>query len=70
MWSTHHVMKVLDEILPKTVIRTHGSDKLWMTLNIKREIKARQKAYTIGNEAKYKELSDKVSMLITKAKMN
>ena len=52
-------MKLLNEILPKIVIHTHGSDKPWMTPNIKREIKARQKAYTKGNETKYKELSDK-----------
>ena len=64
------VVQLLDEILPKTTIRTHGSDKPWMTSNIKREIKAWLKAYINGNKTKHKELSDKVSTLIVKAKMN
>ena len=64
------VVQLLGEILPKTTIRTHGSDKPWMASNIKREIKARQKAYINGNKTKYKELSDKVSPLIVKARMN
>ena len=64
------VVQLPDEILPKTTIRTDGSDNPWMTSNIKRDIKARQKAYINGNKTKHKELSNKVSTLIVKTKMN
>ena len=44
------------------------SDKPWMTSYIKREIKARQKAYTTGNMTKYRQLADKIIVLTKKAK--
>ncbi|CAB4032312.1 Hypothetical predicted protein [Paramuricea clavata] len=39
-----------------------------MTAYIKKEIKARQKAYTTGNMTKYRQLADKIITLIKKAK--
>ena len=39
-----------------------------MTPHIKKEIKARQRAFTSGNVTKHKELSEKVSVFIKRAK--
>ena len=39
-----------------------------MTAFIKREIKARQKAFSSGNVVRYKELCEKIARLIKKAK--
>ena len=36
---------MLDELLPKRAVRIHLSDKKWMTPNIKRKIKAKQKVH-------------------------
>ena len=47
---TNSIMEILNETLPETTIRVHVSDKPWMTSCIKREIKARQKAYTTAWE--------------------
>lgn len=65
---TNTVRDMLDEIIPETTIRAHASDKPWMSAYIKKEIKARQKAYTTGNTTKYRRLADKISTLIKKAK--
>jgi hypothetical protein len=58
----------LDEILPERTVRMHPTDKPWMTPRIKKELKARQHAYTIGDICQYKVLCDKVSGLISNAK--
>lgn len=47
-----------------------SSDKPWMTPRIKLEIKAREKAYTSGDNAKYEMLCRKVTSFISKAKAN
>ena len=65
---TNSNIEILDETIPETTIRVHVSDKPWMTPYIKREIKARQKAYTTGNMTKYRQLADKIIVLIKKAK--
>ena len=65
---TNSIIEILDETIPETTIRVHVSDKPWMTSYIKREIKARQKAYTTGNMTKYRQLADKIIVLIKKAK--
>ena len=44
--------------------------KPWMTPHIQKELKAQQRAYTTGDISHYKELCDKVSLLISKAKEN
>ena len=62
------VTQLLDDTLPETTIRTHVSDKPWMTSFIKRKIKARQRAFSSGDVIKYKELCDKIKTLIKKAK--
>ena len=60
----------LDDTLPKRSVRMHPTDKPWMTPHIKEELKARQRAYTTGDISHYKELCDRVSLLISKAKEN
>ena len=60
--------KILDETIHETTIRVHASDKPWMTSYIKREIRARQKAYTTGNMTQYRHLADKIITLIKRAK--
>ena len=67
---TSIIVRKLDELLPKRTVRIHPSDKPWMTPRIKLEIKARQKAYTSGDNAKYEMLCRKVTSLISKAKGN
>ncbi len=68
---TSTIARMLDEQLPKRTVRTHPSDKLWMTSRtIKLEIKARQKAYTSGDKARYEVLCEKVASLISKTKEN
>ena len=61
------VTQLLDDILPETTIRTHVSDKPWMTSFIKRKIEARQRAFSSRDVIKYKELCDKIKTLIKKA---
>ena len=65
---TNTIIDILDKTIPVTTIRTHASDKPWMMAYIKKEIKARQKAYTTGNMTKYRQLADKIITLIKKAK--
>ena len=65
---TATLVRHLDETLPVRTIRMHPTDKPWMTPRIKKELKARQHAYTIGDINEYKKLCDKVSGLISKAK--
>ena len=65
---TNSIIEILDETIPETTIRVHVSDIPWMTSYIKREIKARQKAYTTENMTKYRQLADKIIVLIKKAK--
>ena len=60
--------KILDETIPETTIRVHASDKPWMMSYVKREIRARQKAYTTGNMTQYRHLEDKIITLIKRAK--
>ena len=64
---TNTIIDILDKTIHVTTIRTHASDKPWMTAYIKKEIKARQKAYTTGNMTKYRQLADKIITLIKKA---
>ena len=61
------MMDILDETIPETTIRTHASNKPWMTAYIKKEIKARQKAYTTGNMTNYRQLADKIITLFKRA---
>ena len=61
-------MGIVDDTLPERTVRVHPTDKPWMTPRIKKEIKARQRAYTNGYNDKYKQLCDKVSKLIEKTK--
>jgi hypothetical protein len=35
-------------------MRVHHSDKPWITVNIKMQIKARQKAFSRGDKPRYK----------------
>ena len=65
---TATLVRHLDETLPVRTIHMHPTDKPWMTPRIKKELKARQHAYTIGDINEYKKLCDKVSGLISKAK--
>ena len=65
---TNTMTKILDETIPETSIRVHASDKPWMTSYIKREIRARQKAYATGNMTQYRHLADKIITLIKRAK--
>ncbi|CAB4037422.1 Hypothetical predicted protein [Paramuricea clavata] len=62
------IIKMLDEFLPEKTIRVHHSDKPWITGNIKMQIKARQKAFSRGDQPRYKQLCEKVENLIAKAK--
>ncbi|CAB4029803.1 Hypothetical predicted protein [Paramuricea clavata] len=62
------IIKMLDEFLPEKTIRVHHSDKPWITGNIKTQIKARQKAFSRGDQPRYKQLCEKVANLIAKAK--
>ena len=55
---TSILVRHLDETLPKRTVRMHPTAKPWMTPRIKKELKARQHAYT----------TVKVSVLISKAK--
>ena len=41
---TNTTIEILDKTIPVITIRTHASDKPWMTAYIKKEIKARQKS--------------------------
>ena len=72
VFSAHNVdltlLGVLDDTLPECTVRVHSMDKPWMIPRIKKEIKARQRAYTNGDNDKYKQLCDKVFKLIEKAK--
>ena len=65
---TNTMTKILDETIPETTIRVHASDKPWMTSYIKREIRARRKAYTPGNMTQYRHRADKIITLIKRAK--
>ena len=62
------IIRMLDEFLPEKTIRVHHSDKPWITGNIKMQIKARQKAFSRGDQPRYKQLCEKVANLIAKAK--
>ncbi|CAB3986515.1 Hypothetical predicted protein [Paramuricea clavata] len=62
------IIKMLDEFLPEKTIRAHHSDKPWITGNIKMQIKAPQKAFSRGDQPRYKQLCEKVANLIAKAK--
>ena len=63
------LIRHLDDTLPKRSVRMHPTDKPWISL-LKKEIKTRQHAYTIGDISQYKKRCDKVSLLISKAKEN
>ena len=65
---TANLLRILNETLPERKVRVGPTDKPWMTPRIKKEIRARQSAYTIGDNAKYKQLCDKVSKPIARAK--
>ena len=62
------LLGILNDTIPECTVRVHPTDKPWMTPRIKKEIKARQRAYTNGYNDKYKQLCDKVSKLIEKTK--
>ena len=65
---TNTMTRMLDETIPETTVRTHASDKPWMTAYIKREIRERQKAYTTGNMTPHRHLAKKIIPLIKRAK--
>ena len=65
---TATLLGVLDDTLPECTVRVHPTDKPWTTPRIKKNIKARQRPYTIGDNDKYNQLCNKVSKLIEKAK--
>ena len=66
---TTTLKNLLDQCLPECSIKVHPSDKPWLTPQIKREIKARQQAYARGDSVEYKERCEKVSGLVSKAKL-
>ena len=49
-------------------MRLHPSDKEWMTLHIKDQIRARQKAWVKGDKEKYHQKREMVAALISSAK--
>ena len=67
---TMTLINILDTTMSMKTIRTHPSDKAWITLQIKLTIKERQRAYTKGDQLKYQVLRCKVSGLIATAKTN
>ena len=58
------LLGILNDTLPEWTVRVHPTDKRWMTLRTKKEFKARQRAYTNGDNDKYKQLYDKVFKLL------
>lgn len=61
---------MLNKAMPEKTVRMHSSDKPWMTTQIKTQIEARQRAFSLGDKSTYKNLCEHVSNLITKAKLN
>ena len=61
---------MLDEAMPEKTVRMHPSTKAWMTTHIKTQIKARQRAFSLGDKSSYKHLCKDVSNLTKKAKLN
>ena len=66
---TATLVNLLDLCLPERSIKIHPSDKPWITPQIKREIRLRQQAYTRGDTVRYEQKSEKVSGLVSKAKL-
>ena len=66
------LLGILDDTLPESTVHVHPTDKSWRTPRIKKKIKAHNRAYTNGDNDndndKYKQIYDKVSKLIKKAK--
>ena len=51
---TATLLRHLDITLPERTVRMYPTDKPWMTPRIKKELTARQHAYTIGDIDEYK----------------
>ena len=66
---TTALKNLLDQCQPECLLKVHPSDRPWLTPQIKREIKARQQAYARGDSVEYKERCEKVSGLVSKAKL-
>ena len=65
---TSTMLTIMDETIPERTVRTHPSDKPWMTSFIKTKIKARQRAFSRNDQVRYEQLCVTVSRLISKAK--
>ena len=67
---TTTLKSLLDQCLQaECSIKVHPSDKPWLTPQIKREMKARHQTYARGDSVEYKERCEKVSGLVSKAKL-
>ena len=62
-------MDLLDTCTPERAVRMYPIDTEWITPHIKNQIKARQLAFTRGDETNYRLLCCKVSRLISDAKV-
>ena len=62
------IINSLDTCTPLLHVRLHPSDKEWMTLHIKDQIRARQKAWVKGDKEKYQQKREMVAALISSAK--
>ncbi|XP_046858758.1 uncharacterized protein LOC124452220 [Xenia sp. Carnegie-2017] len=67
---TSTMLSIMDETIPEKTVRMHTSDKPWMTSFIKSKIKARQRAFSCNNQARYEKLCSDVSKLINNAKIS
>ncbi|XP_046861627.1 uncharacterized protein LOC124454918 [Xenia sp. Carnegie-2017] len=67
---TSMMLSIMDETIPEKTVRMHTSDKPWMTSFIKSKIKARQRAFSCNNQARYEKLCSDVSKLINNAKIS
>jgi hypothetical protein len=65
---TSTMLTIMDGTIPERTVRTHPSEKPWMTRFIKTKIKARQRAFSRNDQVRYEQLCVTVSRLIPKAK--
>ena len=61
------IINSLDTCTPPRHVRSHLSDKEWMTPHIKDQIRARQKAWVKGDKEKYQQKREMVAALISSA---
>ena len=69
IFTTTFINNLLDQCLPECSIKVHPLNKPWLTPQIKREIKARQQAYTRRDLVECKGECKNVSNLVSKAKL-